>query len=627
MANTIEVQVNLNDDQAEKDLKNFEKKAGSSGKKAGDNFEDNFEKETRGIGQSLRDNFVAISAGIAAATGALRLFGAAVDNAVAQEAAVTRLNNQLKLTGDFTRESTLDLQSFASELQAVSRFGDEVILNQIALAKAFGATNEQAKEIASAAVDVSAAFGVSLETATRQISRTLGGFAGELAEIVPELRNLTREQLLAGDAIGLLSGQFDGAGKNIRDYDNLSTRLGNTFGDLLEQVGFFVTKNDTLLSSLESGIEVLGSFAGGLRVIREEILGINEQADQTNLEKINTEISTLRNELNSLIDREADLRDGLFGIVLDRDIQQADQLATKITDLRGRIGGLIEERAKVLEQSKEQNAEDQKTNENLDKRLTDQQLFANAQIQTESQILAAAQARQEAIEELRERDLISQEEKAIAEVEIERNKEEQINALRDLQAQRIIEQNQDITEAVKRAAASQQTSFVQLGETINNIATQGFGNAFQNIGRALAEGGNAAQAFTDTIKATFGDLASAIGDFYIKRGIAQTIAKDPGGPALIAAGAGLKVLSGLLGASASGGSGGTATPVEPVGPPGEFNEPAIAEGEPVEEEPVLNQVVVQGDVFQTEDTARSLVDLISEVSEKENRVIIGGGFA
>lgn len=174
-----------------------------------------------------------------------------------QEDAINRLNVALKTSGSFSEEASKDMQKFASELQKVSIFGDELILNQIALAKSFGATNEQAKTVATAAANVAAALGVDLETATRQVAQTLSGTSGRLGLVVGDLRNLTAEQLKAGKGLDVLAKKFAGAAAGqVNTFAGATTQLSNTFGDLLEELGFIITTSPTFIGAIAKANEV-----------------------------------------------------------------------------------------------------------------------------------------------------------------------------------------------------------------------------------------------------------------------------------------------------------------------------------------------------------------------------------
>lgn len=177
-----------------------------------------------------------------AVTGTVQQFGEFIDAAQVQEDAINRLNTALATSGDFSIEASRQFQRFASQLQQTTRFGDEVILNQIALAKSFGASNEQAQQVVEAAADLSAAFGIDLESATRNVAKTLGGYAGELGEVIPALKELGTESLQAGQGIALIQQQFAGAAQGeIRTFSGALTQLQNTIGDTGESIGRLIT--------------------------------------------------------------------------------------------------------------------------------------------------------------------------------------------------------------------------------------------------------------------------------------------------------------------------------------------------------------------------------------------------
>jgi len=170
-----------------------------------------------------------------------------------QEDAVNNLNTALKTSGEFSKEASRQMQDFATAIQGTTKFGDELILQQLSLAKAFGASNEQAKEVVKAATELASATGKSLPEATQQISKTLGGFAGELGEVNPAIKALTAEQLKAGEAASILIEQYGGsAAAQINTFSGALAQLQNTQGDLLEQIGFLITRNPLVINGIKA---------------------------------------------------------------------------------------------------------------------------------------------------------------------------------------------------------------------------------------------------------------------------------------------------------------------------------------------------------------------------------------
>lgn len=126
----------------------------------------------------------------------------------------------------------------AGELQARSTLGDEVIIAQQAYLAALGLTEQQISDTMSAAVQLSAALGISLESAVKNLAKTFGGMTGELGESIPALKNLTKEQLMAGEAISFVNANYKGFAETAAATGmGPLVQLKNALGDLGEQIG------------------------------------------------------------------------------------------------------------------------------------------------------------------------------------------------------------------------------------------------------------------------------------------------------------------------------------------------------------------------------------------------------
>lgn len=221
-------------------------------------------KEFLSFGKAGRGAFDSISAGSVAAGNLLATgIGAAmrgVTNSIGgmvsagsqwielsniQEDAQNRLATALASSGQLTASNTSLLSLMSSELQGATTVNDEVSQGLAALAINMGATAEQAASIVPTAADMSAALGISLESAVTNATKTLGGLAGELGELSPKIKNLTAEQLMAGQGLDLLSTQFAGqAAAASTTFSGALEKLGGDvvnvqerFGDVLKIVG------------------------------------------------------------------------------------------------------------------------------------------------------------------------------------------------------------------------------------------------------------------------------------------------------------------------------------------------------------------------------------------------------
>lgn len=207
------IKISANGAEAEKTFKKLERKVGDFGKKM---------KE---VGTTMSTY---ITAPVVAA-GAI-----AVRSANQQLQAESRLLTALKGRKDVQDR----LIKQAAELQSRTIYGDEVIIEQQAFLAALGLTEQQIGSTINAAIQLSAALGIDLNSAVRNLAKTYSGLAGELGESIPALRNLTAEEMKAGGAIAYVNDNYKGFAETAAQTGmGPLQQLKNTLGDLAEQFG------------------------------------------------------------------------------------------------------------------------------------------------------------------------------------------------------------------------------------------------------------------------------------------------------------------------------------------------------------------------------------------------------
>jgi hypothetical protein len=254
-------------------------------------------------------------------TGSIVSFGKESIKAFSQqEDALNQLGQALKASGDFSQSAVADFSAFASELQSVSKFGDEVVISQIAVAKSLGATNEQSKQLVKAAADLSATFGGSLEENVRKLGRTLNGDIGRLGQLIPQLRSLTEEQLRSGEALAVVNQRFGGAAASeLNTYSGSVVAASNAFSDLQEAVGGFLVESLNLKgvnNALKGLYEELTRAVSDYVIEQQRANGTLQETSSTvdqaqrSVDKLKTQIS----DYQAVIDRNKDagLLDSLF---------------------------------------------------------------------------------------------------------------------------------------------------------------------------------------------------------------------------------------------------------------------------------------------------------------------------
>nr|DAM54546.1 MAG TPA: hypothetical protein [Caudoviricetes sp.] len=196
-------------------------------------------------GKGFANNLKAISTGAVAAAGTVAGVTIAVKKTVdalndcaaayrVQQNAEEALQTAAKNNPYLNDESVYNLRNFASELQSLSEIGDEVSLQVMSQLAATGRNEEQIMSIMSAAADMAAVTGNSIQNVALQLNKTYSGLAGELGEANGAIRALTKEELENGRAIELVAKQYKGVAAATADVE---VQLSNAWGDFKENIG------------------------------------------------------------------------------------------------------------------------------------------------------------------------------------------------------------------------------------------------------------------------------------------------------------------------------------------------------------------------------------------------------
>lgn len=207
----------------------------------------------------------------------------ALKNADTQQQAEKRLLTALRGRSDVQQR----LIAQAGELQSRSVLGDEVIIGQQAYLASLGMTEEQIGRVIEASAQLSAATGMTLDSAVKNLAKTYGGLTGELGESIPKLKELTAEQLKNGEAVDFILKNYKGFAEGAASVGlGVMRQLQNAWGDFLEQIGFammpLASKVTKALSGIVSWLQTLSpeikrvvvAIAGVVAAIGPLTLGI-----------------------------------------------------------------------------------------------------------------------------------------------------------------------------------------------------------------------------------------------------------------------------------------------------------------------------------------------------------------
>lgn len=231
------LKISANGAEAEKELRTLEKSIGR------------FADKAKKLGTTLSKTITAPLAALATAS---------VVAANTQLQAEARLLTALKGREEIQKR----LLASAAELQSRSTFGDEAIIEQQAFLAALGLNEAQINSTIEAAAQLSAALGMELNSAVRNLAKTYSGLAGELGESIPALRELTAEEMKAGGAIAYVNNNYKGFAETAATTGTGAlVQLKNQLGDIAEKIGVALLP---ALNALLDKLKVFADWLGGL---------------------------------------------------------------------------------------------------------------------------------------------------------------------------------------------------------------------------------------------------------------------------------------------------------------------------------------------------------------------------
>jgi hypothetical protein len=241
----------------------------SAGDKAGKDFSKNFTANLKDIAKSafsVKGALISLGATIATVFSGKILIQAASR----QEDAINSLNSSLIATGKFSQDASKRLQDYASSLQSVTRFGDEAILETQALIQSLGNLSEQGlKDATAATLDLAAALRIDLKSAAVLVGKAAAGEVGSFSRYGVIVKKAGDNATTFANALTALNSKFGGAAsRDVFTFSGATDQLSNSFGDLLEDLGFLITN----VPAIQKLFKALG---GEIEIIRGNLESVD----------------------------------------------------------------------------------------------------------------------------------------------------------------------------------------------------------------------------------------------------------------------------------------------------------------------------------------------------------------
>ena len=214
----------------------------------------------------------------------LRLFSGSIEKFKVQELAVRKLNTALGYT-------TTGLQEYAASLQKVTTYGDENIINAMALIGMFVKEEDKIKKLTVATLDFAAAKGVDLAMASDLITKTFASSTNALSRyglIVEGDAGSTERLNSLLQAMSAYGGQAEEMAKTLTgQMEQLNNKLGDQqeiIGEQLLPIWLELNKAfsfavDVVMDNariIGLGLDIM---SGGVGVVTTRLKALDEQAE------------------------------------------------------------------------------------------------------------------------------------------------------------------------------------------------------------------------------------------------------------------------------------------------------------------------------------------------------------
>lgn len=193
----------------------------------------------------------------------IQFVGESIKEAEQYEQALQNLNVALSNSGNFSAQASKDFENFANEIERTTKFSDDAVLSAGALIEQLSGLSEKGlKTATTAAIELSAALGVDLESAARLVGKAAEGNVESLKKYGLEVQKGTDDAETFANALNLINSRFGGTAKDqINTYAGAVTLSQNAFRDLQKEIGNAFVKNVALVSVIKEVGKLFGDNA------------------------------------------------------------------------------------------------------------------------------------------------------------------------------------------------------------------------------------------------------------------------------------------------------------------------------------------------------------------------------
>ena len=171
-----------------------------------------------------------------------------------QEMVLQKLSAAVRTNGGNVSEVLPIMQQFASDIQAITTYGDEQVHSMMAMATSMGVNSGQMDIVMRSAIGLSTALGMDVTTATKAAASAIQGKTGMLQEYIPSLVKCKTEEEKLAQVQRLSESGFAQAEAAANTLDGKLKQAANAWGDLQEVMGEAFAPTVKAVAGLIKGI-------------------------------------------------------------------------------------------------------------------------------------------------------------------------------------------------------------------------------------------------------------------------------------------------------------------------------------------------------------------------------------
>lgn len=174
-----------------------------------------------------------------------------IEDAKREEVALRQLATSMALAGTATETSTKELAEFAGRMEDIAGIGDDVVASNLAVLSSLTKLDSEGLQKAQqAAIDLSAALNIDLESATKLTAKAIEGNVAGLKKYGVEVQESANKTQQFANTMNALS-QFSGsAEQKMKTFEGATTAVKNSFGNFVEEIAKSITGNEVLIAAL-----------------------------------------------------------------------------------------------------------------------------------------------------------------------------------------------------------------------------------------------------------------------------------------------------------------------------------------------------------------------------------------